>query len=136
MTTTAHQGIEDFTMAVSNEEQMMIDLVAEFIDEQVKPSVNQVEHANEYPEAWIQTMKDMGIYGLAIDEPWGAWSRSRPRHMRSSLRSSPAGGCPLAGAMGGHTVVAKLLQEYGTACSRRTSTCRGWPPASCGRRWR
>ena len=58
-------------MAVSNEEQMMIDLVAEFIDEQVKPSVNKVEHANEYPEAWIQTMKDMGIYGLAIDEPWG-----------------------------------------------------------------
>src|SRR5699024_5295969 len=58
-------------MAVSDEEQMMIDTVAEFVDEQVKPHVNRIEHANEYPEAWIQTMKDMGIYGLAIDEPWG-----------------------------------------------------------------
>ena len=58
-------------MGVSAEEQMMIDTVAEFVDEQVKPDVNRVEHANEYPEAWIQTMKDMGIYGLAIDEPWG-----------------------------------------------------------------
>ena len=37
-------------MAVSNEEQMMIDLVAEFIDEQVKPDVNRVEYANEYPK--------------------------------------------------------------------------------------
>ncbi|MGO3280327.1 MAG: acyl-CoA dehydrogenase family protein, partial [Brevibacterium aurantiacum] len=58
-------------MAVSSEEQMMIDTVAEFIDHDVKPHVNRVEHADEYPEKWIQTMKDMGIYGLAIDEPWG-----------------------------------------------------------------
>ncbi|WP_236853274.1 acyl-CoA dehydrogenase family protein [Brevibacterium linens] len=100
-------------MAVSNEEQMMIDLVAEFIDEQVKPSVNKVEHANEYPEAWIQTMKDMGIYGLAIDEPWGMGKVSTEAYALITQELA-RGWMSLAGAMGGHTVVAKLLQEYGT----------------------
>ena len=107
--------IEEMTscMAVSNEEQMMIDLVAEFIDEQVKPDVNRVEHANEYPEAWIQTMKDMGIYGLAIDEPWGMGKVSTEAYALITQELA-RGWMSLAGAMGGHTVVAKLLQEYGT----------------------
>lgn len=100
-------------MAVSSEEQMMIDLVAEFVDEQVKPTVNIVEHANEYPEAWIQTMKDMGIYGLAIDEPWGMGKVSTEAYALITQELA-RGWMSLAGAMGGHTVVAKLLQEYGT----------------------
>ena len=100
-------------MAVSAEEQMMIDTVAEFVDEQVKPDVNRVEHANEYPEAWIQTMKDMGIYGLAIDEPWGMGKVSTEAYALITQELA-RGWMSLAGAMGGHTVVAKLIQEYGT----------------------
>ncbi|MGO2554480.1 acyl-CoA dehydrogenase family protein [Brevibacterium aurantiacum] len=101
-------------MAVSSEEQMMIDTVAEFVDHDVKPHVNRVEHANEYPEAWIQTMKDMGIYGLAIDEPWGAGKVSTEAYALITQELA-RGWMSLAGAMGGHTVVAKLIQEYGTA---------------------
>ncbi|MGO1677090.1 MAG: acyl-CoA dehydrogenase family protein, partial [Brevibacterium aurantiacum] len=101
-------------MAVSSEEQMMIDTVAEFIDHDVKPHVNRVEHADEYPEKWIQTMKDMGIYGLAIDEPWGDGKVSTEAYALITQELA-RGWMSLAGAMGGHTVVAKLIAEYGTA---------------------
>ncbi|WP_350270220.1 acyl-CoA dehydrogenase family protein [Brevibacterium sp. CBA3109] len=101
-------------MAVSTEEQMMIDTVAEFIDHDVKPHVNRVEHADEYPEKWIQTMKDMGIYGLAIDEPWGPGKVSTEAYALITQELA-RGWMSLAGAMGGHTVVAKLIAEYGTA---------------------
>ncbi|MDN6175805.1 MAG: acyl-CoA dehydrogenase family protein [Brevibacterium sp.] len=101
-------------MAVSTEEQMMIDTVAEFIDHDVKPHVNRVEHADEYPEKWIQTMKDMGIYGLAIDEPWGMGKVSTEAYALITQELA-RGWMSLAGAMGGHTVVAKLIAEYGTA---------------------
>ncbi|MGO3063070.1 acyl-CoA dehydrogenase [Brevibacterium aurantiacum] len=100
-------------MAVSSEEQMMIDTVAEFIDHDVKPHVNRVEHADEYPEKWIQTMKDMGIYGLAIDEPWGMGKVSTEAYALITQELA-RGWMSLAGAMGGHTVVAKLIAEYGT----------------------
>ena len=42
----------------------MISLVAKSVDEQVKPSVRELEAANEYPEQWIEAMKEMGIFGL------------------------------------------------------------------------
>ena len=31
------------------------------------------EHANEYPQAWIDQMKRIGIYGLAIPESYGGY---------------------------------------------------------------
>ncbi|MGO2812979.1 MAG: acyl-CoA dehydrogenase family protein [Brevibacterium aurantiacum] len=106
-------------MAVSSEEQMMIDTVAEFIDHDVKPHVNRVEHADEYPEKWIQTMKDMGIYGLAIDEPWGDGKVSTEAYALITQELA-RGWMSLAGAMGGHTVVAKLIAEYGTSEQKDT----------------
>lgn len=101
-------------MTVTKEERMMIDLVAEFIDNDVKPRVNEVEHANEYPTDWIATMKEMGIYGLAIDEPWGIGKVSTEAYVLITQELA-RGWMSLAGAMGGHTVVAKLISEYGTA---------------------
>ena len=49
---------------------MLVDTVRAFIDREVKPTVREVEHANEYPEAWIEQMKRIGIYGLAIPEDY------------------------------------------------------------------
>lgn len=106
-------------MTVSKEERMMIDLVAEFIDNDVRPRVNEVEHANEYPTDWIETMKEMGIYGLAIDEPWGIGKVSTEAYALITQELA-RGWMSLAGAMGGHTVVAKLIAEYGTAEQKDT----------------
>ncbi len=52
------------------EERAVVDIVREFVDREVRPGVNAVEHANTYPEKWIEQMKELGIYGLAIPEPW------------------------------------------------------------------
>ncbi len=106
-------------MAVSAEEQMMIDTVAKFIDDDVRPHVNRVEHADEYPEAWIQTMKDMGIFGLAIAEPWGAGKVSTEAYALITQELA-RGWMSLAGAMGGHTVVAKLIADFGTDAQKET----------------
>ena len=79
-------------------------------------------------------MKQLGIFGLAIPEPWGEVSVSTPCYA-AVTEELARGWMSLAGAMGGHTVVAKLLVAYGTGSSR-TATCRGWRPARSARRWR
>ncbi|WP_198529274.1 acyl-CoA dehydrogenase family protein, partial [Mycolicibacterium obuense] len=42
---------------LTDEEVMLVETVRSFIDREVKPSVREVEHANTYPEAWIDAMK-------------------------------------------------------------------------------
>jgi alkylation response protein AidB-like acyl-CoA dehydrogenase len=98
---------------LNEEEAFLVDTVRAFIDRDVKPSVRDVERANEYPERWIQQMKDIGIYGLAVPEEFGGMPVSMPCYVKVTEELS-RGWMSLAGAMGGHTVVAKLLSEFGT----------------------
>jgi alkylation response protein AidB-like acyl-CoA dehydrogenase len=98
---------------LSDEERQIVDLVARFVDDEVRPVVAELEHANTYPEALIQRMKDMGVYGLAIPEPYGEFAVSTPCFALVTEELS-RGWMSLAGAFGGHTVVASLLTRFGT----------------------
>jgi len=102
------------TTPLSEEEALLVRTVREFIDRDVKPTVREVEHANAYPEAWIEQMKQLGIYGLAVPEEYGGNPVSMPCYVEVTQELS-RGWMSLAGAMGGHTVVAKLLTLFGTA---------------------
>jgi isovaleryl-CoA dehydrogenase len=64
-------------------------------------------------------MKQMGIFGLVVPEPWGDAQVSTPCYA-AVTEELARGWMSLAGAMGGHTVVAKLLLAYGTQEQRDT----------------
>jgi alkylation response protein AidB-like acyl-CoA dehydrogenase len=98
---------------LNSDEQAVVDLVREFVDRDVKPQVREMEHANTYPEKFIEQMKDMGIFGLAVPEPWGEAPVSMPCYALVTAELA-RGWMSLAGAMGGHTVVCKLLVAFGT----------------------
>ncbi|MEH6818821.1 MAG: acyl-CoA dehydrogenase family protein [Dietzia psychralcaliphila] len=104
---------------LNDEESYLIATVRQFIDRDVKPSVLELEHANEYPERWIEQMKQIGIYGLAVPEEYGGTPVSMPCYVRVTEELA-RGWMSLAGAMGGHTVVAKLLTEFGTEEQKAT----------------
>ena len=98
---------------LSAEERAVVDAVAAFVDREVRPVVRELEHANEYPEKLIGQMKAMGIFGLAIPEPYGDAPVSTPCYAEITAELA-RGWMSLAGAMGGHTVVSKLLLDFGT----------------------
>ena len=95
---------------LTDEESEIVLLVRDFVDREVKPVVQELEHANTYPEKLIDQMKELGVYGLAIPEPWGAAKVSTPCYVLVTEELA-RGWMSLAGAMGGHTVVAKLIQD-------------------------
>src|SRR6201991_1714860 len=103
---------------MTDEETMLVETVRAFIDRDVKPTVREAEHANDYPEAWIEQMKRIGIYGLAIPESYGG-SPVSTRCYVLVTQELARGWMSLAGAMGGHTVVAKLLALFGTEEQKR-----------------
>jgi butyryl-CoA dehydrogenase len=105
--------------ALTDEETLLVETVRAFIDRDVKPTVRDVEHANEYPEKWIEQMKQIGIYGLAIPEEYGGSPVSMPCYVLVTQELA-RGWMSLAGAMGGHTVVAKLLTLFGTDEQKKT----------------
>jgi alkylation response protein AidB-like acyl-CoA dehydrogenase len=105
-------------MKLSEEEASIVATVKAFVDRDVKPVAHDLERANTYPAELIDRMKALGIYGLAIPEPFGEVRVSTACYAMITEELS-RGWMSLAGAMGGHTVVAKLIDLYGTEEQRQ-----------------
>ncbi|UKY48062.1 acyl-CoA dehydrogenase family protein [Streptomyces inhibens] len=103
---------------LSEDEQLIVRTVHDFVDNEVKPVVRELEHANTYPEALIEQMKQLGIFGLAIPEEFGGTPVSAPCYVLITEELA-RGWMSLAGATGGHTVVSKLLLYFGTEEQKR-----------------
>ncbi|MER5691653.1 acyl-CoA dehydrogenase family protein [Streptomyces mirabilis] len=103
---------------LSEDERLVVAAVREFVDKDVKPVVRELEHANAYPEALIERMKRLGIFGLAVPEEYGGTQVSTSCYVLVTEELA-RGWMSLAGAMGGHTVVAKLLLRFGTEEQKR-----------------
>jgi alkylation response protein AidB-like acyl-CoA dehydrogenase len=98
---------------LDTDEQSIVATVRDFVDRDVRPVVRELEQANTYPAELIDRMKQLGVFGLAIPEPYGEVLVST-QCFALVTEELARGWMSLAGAMGGHTVVAKLLLEHGT----------------------
>ena len=76
----------------------------------VKNKLPKKEHANEYPTYWIDTMKQIGIFGLAVPEEYGGSPVSMPCYAQVTEELA-RGWMSLAGAMGGHTVRLRITEQ-------------------------
>ncbi|MFI9833118.1 acyl-CoA dehydrogenase family protein [Streptomyces sp. NPDC051913] len=104
--------------ALSEDERFIVRTVRDFVDKEVRPVVRELEHANTYPDALIERMKRLGVFGLAVPEEYGGAPVSTPAYVLITEELA-RGWMSLAGAMGGHTVVAKLLLHFGTDEQKR-----------------
>jgi alkylation response protein AidB-like acyl-CoA dehydrogenase len=98
---------------LTEEEAAIVAVVRDFADHDVRPVARELDHTDTYPEALIERMKELGVFGLAVPEAWGGTPVSA-RCYAEVTEELARGWMSLAGAMGGHTVVAKLLVAYGT----------------------
>ncbi|WP_279582648.1 acyl-CoA dehydrogenase family protein [Fodinicola feengrottensis] len=46
----------------------ILDAVRTFVDKEIIPVAQELEHADEYPAGIVEKMKEMGLFGLTIDE--------------------------------------------------------------------
>ncbi|MFB6636865.1 acyl-CoA dehydrogenase family protein [Streptomyces chartreusis] len=103
---------------LSQDERFVVRTVRDFVDKDVKPVVRELERTDTYPEALIERMKELGVFGLAVPQEYGGTPVSMPCYVLVTEELA-RGWMSLAGAMGGHTVVAKLLLHFGTEEQRQ-----------------
>ena len=95
------------------DERAIVDAVARWVDREVRPHAGRLEREQQYPTELIDQMKAMGVFGLAVP---GRWSESAVSTRCFALVTAELarGWMSLAGAMGGHSVVARIIAGFGT----------------------
>jgi alkylation response protein AidB-like acyl-CoA dehydrogenase len=95
------------------EETAIVATVRDFVDREVMPQAHDLERANTYPESLVEQMKGLGIFGLMVPEPYGDAPVSTACFALVTEELS-RGWMSLSGAMGGHSVVSRILAVFGT----------------------
>ncbi len=101
------------TEGLSEEQRELLKLVREFVNDQIIPVATELEHKDEYPQAIVDGMKEMGIFGLMIPEEYGGLGESLLMYALS-VEEIARGWMSVSGIINTHFIVAYMLLQHGT----------------------
>ena len=102
---------------LSPDEHDIVSVVHDWVEDSVRPVARDLEHENAYPADLIDAMKQLGVFGLAVPEAYGGSGVSTPCFALVTEELA-RGWMSLAGATGGHSVVARLITVFGTEAQK------------------
>jgi alkylation response protein AidB-like acyl-CoA dehydrogenase len=92
--------------------------IREFVDNEILPVATALEHADEYPEAIVEGMKDLGLFGLTIPEEYGGLGESLLTYALV-VEEIARGWMSVSGIVNTHFIVAYMLMQHGTEEQRQ-----------------
>lgn len=98
---------------LSDEQKAIIETVRDFVEKEVIPVANEMEHRDEYPEAIVEKMKEMGLFGVTIPEEFGGFGQPLTIYALIVTELS-RGWMSLSGIMNTHFITSYLLRHHGT----------------------
>jgi alkylation response protein AidB-like acyl-CoA dehydrogenase len=102
---------------LTEDQRLVQKTVREFVDRDVMPVASAMEHRDEYPEALVETMKAMGLFGLNIPETYGG-SDVDYTTFAIVFEELSRGWMGLAGIVGAHLVLCDVLVRFGTGAQK------------------
>jgi alkylation response protein AidB-like acyl-CoA dehydrogenase len=97
----------------------ILDTVREFVDKEIIPHAQRLEHADEYPADIVDGMREMGLFGLTIDEEYGGLGESLLTYALVVEQLS-RGWMSISGIVNTHFIVAYLIAQHGSAEQKRS----------------
>ncbi|MBK6885851.1 MAG: acyl-CoA dehydrogenase family protein [Tetrasphaera sp.] len=98
---------------LTDEQKELLKLVRQFVDEQIIPVATDLEHKDEYPQAIVDQMKELGIFGLMIPEEYGGLGESLLTYALC-VEEIARGWMSVSGIINTHFIVAYMLLHHGT----------------------
>jgi alkylation response protein AidB-like acyl-CoA dehydrogenase len=102
------------TTGLTDVQVSILDTVREFVDKEIIPHAQQLEHADEYPADIVAGMREMGLFGLTIDEEHGGLGESLLTYALVVEQLS-RGWMSISGIVNTHFIVAYLISQHGSA---------------------
>jgi alkylation response protein AidB-like acyl-CoA dehydrogenase len=101
------------TPGLTDVQRSILETVREFVDKEIIPHAQRLEHADEYPAGIVDGMREMGLFGLTIDEAHGGLGESLLTYALV-VEELSRGWMSVSGIVNTHFIVAYLVGQHGT----------------------
>ncbi|MGY1743998.1 acyl-CoA dehydrogenase family protein [Blastococcus sp. SYSU D00695] len=102
------------TADLTDVQQEILSTVRSFVDKEIIPAAQELEHADEYPQEIVDGLKELGIFGLMIPEEYGGLGESLLTYALA-VEEIARGWMSVSGVINTHFIVAYMLRQHGTA---------------------
>ncbi|MGX1809191.1 acyl-CoA dehydrogenase family protein [Nocardia sp. NPDC055321] len=96
----------------------ILSAVRTFVDKEIIPVAQELERSDTYPQAIVDRMAEMGLFGLMIPEEYGGLGESLLTYALC-VEEIARGWMSVSGVINTHFIVAHLLNRHGTAEQKR-----------------
>ncbi|GAA1022240.1 acyl-CoA dehydrogenase [Acrocarpospora pleiomorpha] len=105
------------TEGLTETQEEILEVVHQFVEEQIIPVAQELEHSDSYPQEIVDGLKELGVFGLTIPEEYGGLGESLLTYALV-VEEIARGWMSVSGVINTHFIVAYLLMRHGTEGQR------------------
>jgi len=106
------------TVFDAEKENLVLAAVERFVEREIKPVAQRLEHADEWPADIVAGMRDMGLFGCIIREEYGGLGLSASTYAKVVERIARVW-MSVSGIINSHLIMAACVQRNGTEAQRQ-----------------
>jgi alkylation response protein AidB-like acyl-CoA dehydrogenase len=99
--------------ALTDVQKAIVETVHDFVDNEVIPVADEMEHRDEFPDKIVEQMKEMGLFGLTVAEEYGGVGESLTTYALTVVELA-RGWMSLSGILNTHFMGCYLIDKFGT----------------------
>jgi alkylation response protein AidB-like acyl-CoA dehydrogenase len=97
----------------TDEQKAITEMVRQFVDERVLPIAEEFDHDDKFPEAVVEQMKELGLFGVTIPEEYGGMGLDLTTYAMI-VEELSRGWISVSGIVNTHFIGSYLLMKFGT----------------------
>ncbi|MGB6513638.1 MAG: acyl-CoA dehydrogenase family protein, partial [Mycobacterium sp.] len=106
------------TVGLTEFQTEIIATVRQFVEKEVIPNAPELERTDTYPQAIVDQMREMGLFGLMIPEEYGGLGESLLTYALC-VEELARGWMSISGVLNTHFIVAHMLRQHGTDAQKQ-----------------
>ncbi|HEY6776676.1 MAG TPA: acyl-CoA dehydrogenase family protein [Thermoleophilaceae bacterium] len=97
----------------TDEQKAITEMVRQFVDNEVLPIAEEYDHEDKFPEAVVEQMKELGLFGVTIPEEYGGMALDLTTYAMI-VEELSRGWISVSGIVNTHFIGSYLLMKFGT----------------------
>jgi alkylation response protein AidB-like acyl-CoA dehydrogenase len=97
----------------TDEQRAMTEMVHQFVDDKVIPIAEEFDHDDKFPEDVVETMKELGLFGVTIPEEYGGLGLDLTTYAMI-VEELSRGWISISGIVNTHFIGSYLLMKFGS----------------------
>src|SRR5919106_5003687 len=104
---------------MTDEQKAIVEMVRSFVDNEIIPNAEEFDHEDKFPEAIVEQMKELGLFGVTIPDEYGGMGLDLTTYAMI-VEELSRGWISVSGIVNTHFIGSYLLMKFGTDEQKQT----------------